>query len=83
MRIAMFTNNFLPLVGGIENSVSTFCIELRALGHKTLVVTPKVHGATESDDLTFRVPALRRFYGSEFSLSLPFAPGLPDRPGAS
>lgn len=75
----MLTNTYRPLIGGIEKSVETFTAELRALGERTLVVTPAFEGATESDDLVERLPALREVFGSQFSFSLPIPAVLAER----
>jgi glycosyltransferase involved in cell wall biosynthesis len=58
MRIAMFTNPFAPLVGGIERSVATFSEDLRALGHEVLVVTLQHGGGDTMEEGVFRLPAI-------------------------
>jgi len=75
MNIAMFTNTYLPLVGGIENSIATFVEDFKQMGHKCLIVTPEMDGAEESTKEILRVPAVRRFAGSAFSMHLPI-PGI-------
>jgi glycosyltransferase involved in cell wall biosynthesis len=76
MHIAMFSNTYLPHVGGVARSVARFTDDLRRLGHRVLVVAPVYPGCTETDagatDL-LRVPAIQRFNGSDFSMRL----GLP------
>ncbi len=79
MNIVMFTNTYAPMIGGIERSIATFTEDFRHLGHRTLVVTPEFAGAEESDELVCRLPAVKNFYGSEFSVKLPFPPALSDR----
>ena len=71
MRIAMFTNTYLPHVGGVARSVKTLEDALRALGHEVRVVAPEFDGAEESPDV-LRVPAIQNFNGSDFSVRLPF-----------
>ena len=71
MRIAMFSNTFLPMLGGIENSVATFAEDFRRAGNQCMVVTPEMDGAEESSDEVLRVPALRNVGGSAFSLQMP------------
>jgi len=70
----MFTNTYLPHVGGVARSIHTFVLDLRAAGHSVLIVAPvfpdcKSHDAEEEDIL--RVPAITEMNGSEFSLRLP------------
>jgi 1,2-diacylglycerol 3-alpha-glucosyltransferase len=75
MRIAMFTNTYLPHVGGVARSVSTYEEELRRRGHEVRIVAPTFEGAEESTDDVLRVPAIQGFNGSDFSVRLP-QPGL-------
>lgn len=71
MKIAMFTNTYLPHVGGVARSVKTLEDALRALGHEVRVVAPEFDGAEESPEV-LRVPAIQHFNGSDFSVRLPF-----------
>src|SRR5262245_6406279 len=74
MRIAMFTNTYLPHVGGVARSVSTYGNELRRRGHEVRLIAPEFDGAEPSEHV-LRVPAVQRFNGSDFSVRLP-QPGL-------
>jgi 1,2-diacylglycerol 3-alpha-glucosyltransferase len=71
MKIAMFTNTYLPHVGGVARSVSTYEEELRRRGHEVRTVAPTFEGADESTDEVLRVPAIQGFNGSDFSVRLP------------
>jgi glycosyltransferase involved in cell wall biosynthesis len=75
MKVTMFTNTYLPHVGGVARSVSTFQQELSRLGHDVRVVAPQFEGAVDSTERVLRTPALPNFNGSDFSLTLP-QPGL-------
>ncbi len=75
MKIAMFTNTYLPHVGGVARSVSTFEEELRRRGHGVKIVAPTFEGAEDSTSNVLRVPAIQGFNGSDFSVRLP-QPGL-------
>jgi glycosyltransferase involved in cell wall biosynthesis len=75
MKIAMFTNTYLPHVGGVARSVSTFEEELRRRGHEVKTVAPRFGDAEDSTADILRVPAIQRFNGSDFSVQLP-QPGL-------
>lgn len=68
MKICMFTNTYLPHVGGVANSVKTFEDEFRVLGHEVKVIAPMFPGARESTENVFRVPAFQNFNGSDFSV---------------
>ena len=74
MNIVMMTNTFTPHVGGVARSVSAFSDEFRKVGHKVLVVAPEFDNMPEHEYDVVRVPALRNFNGSDFSvcLSIPF-----------
>jgi 1,2-diacylglycerol 3-alpha-glucosyltransferase len=75
MKIAMFTNTYLPHVGGVARSVSTYEDELRRRGHEVKIVAPRFEGGEESTAEVLRVPAIQGFNGSDFSVRLP-QPGL-------
>lgn len=72
MNIVMMTNTYLPHIGGVARSVSSFTEEYRALGHRVLVVAPKFAGAPEHEPDVVRVPAIQNFNGSDFAAVLPF-----------
>lgn len=71
MKITMFTNTYLPHVGGVANSVHTYEQEFRKRGFDVRIVAPEFDGADESTDHVLRVPAIQNFNGSDFSLRLP------------
>ena len=71
MRIVMFTNTYLPHVGGVARSVSTTADELRRRGAHVGIVAPQFENATESTDDVLRVPAIQNFSGSDFSVRIP------------
>ncbi len=76
MKISMFTNTYLPHVGGVARSVSTFADELRNRGHRVQVIAPTFSDSPEKDDETIvRVPAIQHFNGSDFSVRIPL-PGI-------
>ncbi|MEX0708300.1 MAG: glycosyltransferase, partial [Woeseia sp.] len=74
MRIGMFTNTYLPHVGGVARSVSALAADLRSLGHDVTVIAPTYEEANEVfkiNDHVIRVPAIQNFNGSDFSASVP------------
>src|SRR5215216_3619429 len=82
MNICMMTNTYLPHVGGVARSVSTFAEEYRKLGHGVLVVAPNFEGKQppkRSEAIVERVAAIQKFNGSDFSVRLPLAASLSDR----
>jgi len=75
MNVLMVTNTFTPHVGGVANSVASFAAEYRRQGHRVLVVAPEFPDAPDGEKDVIRVPAIRKFNGSDFSLRLP-VPGF-------
>jgi 1,2-diacylglycerol 3-alpha-glucosyltransferase len=75
MRILMLTNTYLPHVGGVARSVSTYEIEFRRRGHDVRIVAPQFDGGQDSANHVFRLPAIQHFNGSDFSVRIP-QPGL-------
>ncbi len=71
MKIMMFTNTFTPHVGGVARSVERFSEEFRELGHSVVVVAPEFEDQPELDRNVIRVPAIQKFHGGDFSVSLP------------
>jgi glycosyltransferase involved in cell wall biosynthesis len=82
MKICMMTNTYLPHVGGVARSVSTFAEEYQRQGHEVLVVAPEFDGKplpAAAERIVERIPSLKNFNGSEFSVRLPLAAALSDR----
>jgi glycosyltransferase involved in cell wall biosynthesis len=79
MKICMMTNTYLPHVGGVARSVSTFAEEFRKRKHRVLVVAPEFEGKPlppRAAAIVERVPAIQNFNGSDFSFKLPIIGGL-------
>ncbi|HEX2860436.1 MAG TPA: glycosyltransferase [Lacunisphaera sp.] len=82
MKICMMTNTYLPHVGGVARSVSTFAEEYRKSGHQVLVVAPEFEGPSlpkRQAAIVERVAAVQNFNGSDFSVRLPLAATLSTR----
>lgn len=74
MKICMMTNTYLPHVGGVARSVSTFAEEYRRRKHEVLVIAPEFQGKplpARAAAIVERVPAIQKFNGSDFSVKLP------------
>lgn len=73
MNICMFTNTYLPHVGGVARSVANFTQDLRQMGHHVLVVAPTFPESDPGEDAeaVLRVPAIQSFNGSDFSIRIP------------
>ena len=79
MNIAMFTNTYVPHVGGVAGSVHQLTEDCRALGNDVLVVAPEFPDMPGDEEMVVRVPAIQNFNGSDFSVSLPAPIQLRDR----
>ncbi len=55
LNIAIFSDNFLPGVGGMENAVCHLATTLTNLGHNVLVVVPHYNKKKETDNYPFKV----------------------------
>ena len=75
MNILFMTNTYLPHVGGVSRSISSFADEFRRLGHNVLTVAPEFEPPVEGEVGVLRVPALKHFNGTDFSVPVP-TPGL-------
>jgi len=74
MNICMFTNTYLPHVGGVARSISNFTQDLRNAGHDVMIIAPTFPDCEKHDAMDsgiFRVPAIQNFNGSDFSVRLP------------
>jgi glycosyltransferase involved in cell wall biosynthesis len=70
----MFTNTYLPHIGGVARSVNIFSEDLRKMGHRVLIIAPVYPGCEEydtADSDVLRVPAIQHFTGGDFSMRIP------------
>lgn len=58
LRVAMFTNNYLPFIGGVPISIARLKRGLEQLGDKLLVVAPRYKDQPEVEEHVLRVPSL-------------------------
>ncbi|MBL9191895.1 MAG: glycosyltransferase [Opitutaceae bacterium] len=82
MKIAHFTNTFLPHVGGVARAVQTLLEDQRRARHRVLVVAPEFDegpAPARIESSVVRIPAFTHFNDSDFSVSLPFATLLSER----
>ena len=78
LRIAMFTNNFLPFVGGVPISIDRLRRGLKGLGHEVLIVAPAYWDSVEEEEeKTLRVGSLLPGrQKAEFRLANIFSPRI-------
>jgi glycosyltransferase involved in cell wall biosynthesis len=72
VKIALFTNNYLPFRGGVTTSVETLRRGLEARGHETWVFAPRLEGAIDAHPRIVRYPSLPAATYPEFALAVPW-----------
>ena len=58
MRVALFTNNYLPFRGGVTTAVETLRTGLEALDHRAWVFAPAAHPPVGDPPWVFRYPSI-------------------------
>jgi len=71
VNILMVTNTYLPIVGGLELSIASFTAEYRKRGHRVKIVAPEFDNSPPEELDVIRVPALKNFNGSKYSIKFP------------
>jgi 1,2-diacylglycerol 3-alpha-glucosyltransferase len=79
VRIALFTNNYLPFCGGVTISVETLRRGLEARGHEVWVMAPRFRGVAGSAPGVIRYPSIPATTYPEFPLAIPYAPAVTAR----
>jgi glycosyltransferase involved in cell wall biosynthesis len=79
VRIALFTNNYLPFCGGVTISVETLRRGLERRGHEVWVLAPRFRGAAEDGPGVLRYPSIPATTYPEFPLAIPYAPAMTAR----
>ncbi|SHI67600.1 Glycosyltransferase involved in cell wall bisynthesis [Parasporobacterium paucivorans DSM 15970] len=70
LNIAMFTNNYLPFVGGVPVSVNRLATALRKKGNRVVIFAPYYPGADDSNDDVVRCKLLRYKKTDKFSFAI-------------
>lgn len=79
MRVALFTNNYLPFRGGVTISVETLRRGLEGHGHEAWVFAPRFPGALPDGPRVVRYPSIPAATYPEFSLAVPWSPAIAAR----
>ena len=58
LRVTMFTNNYLPFIGGVPISIARLRRGLEHLGDSTQIVAPRYRDQPSHEDAVVRVPSL-------------------------
>jgi len=73
VKVALFTNNYLPFRGGVTTSVETLRRGLEARGHEAWVFAPRFPGTVDSAARIVRYPSLPAATYPEFALAVPWS----------
>ena len=73
MRIALFTNNYLPFCGGVTTSVETLRGGLAARGHDVWVFGPRFPGVADGEPGIVRYPSIPAATYPDFALAVPLS----------
>ncbi len=73
MRVALFTNNYLPFCGGVTVSVETLRQGLDDAGHEAWVFGPRFGRGTDSVPRVVRYPSVHTATYTEFALAVPYS----------
>src|SRR5207245_9657522 len=73
VRIALFTNNYLPFCGGVTISVETLRRGLESAGHEAWVFGPRLTGAEDVSLKVVRYPSIPVTTYPEFALAVPYS----------
>jgi 1,2-diacylglycerol 3-alpha-glucosyltransferase len=71
MRIAMFTNSYVPTLSGVTRSIVSFRQMLLDRGHEVLVVAPYQQDAPHDEPGVIRMPAIPPLTANEIPVALP------------
>ncbi|MBK5262060.1 MAG: glycosyltransferase [Peptostreptococcaceae bacterium] len=70
LKIAMFTNNYLPFIGGVPISINRLAEALRKRGNKVVVFAPEYSEVNDSKDDVFRCKLLKYKKTDNFNFAI-------------
>lgn len=76
MRVGIFTNNYLPMRGGVTTAVETLRRGLEAQNHRAWVFAPEFSSRPADPPFVFRYPSIPAPTYPDFPLAVPFSPRL-------
>jgi 1,2-diacylglycerol 3-alpha-glucosyltransferase len=79
VRVALFTNNYVPFCGGVTISVETLRRGLEASQHEAWVFAPRFPGTPPDGDRVIRYPSVPAATYPEFALAIPYSPRIAAR----
>ncbi|HET6387024.1 MAG TPA: glycosyltransferase [Armatimonadota bacterium] len=76
MKIALFTESYLPVLNGVTRSLDTLVPGLRRRGHETMIYAPRARGYADVDPCVRRFPSYYFWGARDYPLAAPFSPRL-------
>jgi glycosyltransferase involved in cell wall biosynthesis len=73
MKIAIFTNNYLPNPYGVSGSVESFRHEFERMGHEVYIFAPRWKGYKDENTRVFRYPAIETNVKIKFPIAIPYS----------
>lgn len=73
MKIAIFTNNYLPNPYGVTTSIESFRKEFEKRGHTVYIFAPKNSDFKDKNKNVFRYPSIDLKYKIRFPLPIPYS----------
>ncbi len=70
MRIGIFTNNYIPIVSGVTESIESFRKELEARGHEIFIFAPRFPKYKDENPNVFRYPSINYKYKTPFPIAI-------------
>jgi 1,2-diacylglycerol 3-alpha-glucosyltransferase len=76
LKIAIFSESYLPFLNGVSISIRVLRDELRRRGHEVWVYAPRFKGYDDNDPQVRRFPSLYTPFEREYPIAFPIAPTL-------
>lgn len=78
LKIAMFTNNYFPVIGGVPISIQRLSKALRKRGHEVKIFAPEYKEQTENEENIIRCNSLYHYQesGLEFPVTNIYSPQI-------
>lgn len=76
MKIAIFSESYLPFLNGVSISIRVLRDELRRRGHEVWVYAPRFKGYADHDPHVRRFPSFYTPFEREYPIAFPIAPAL-------
>ena len=73
LRVAVFSNGYLPTINGVVNSMEAFRKGLEATGHRVFIFAPGPYQPADDPDFVFRFPSRSLGRCPDHPVALPFS----------